>query len=84
MKITVTNILAAIFSMNAVTVFAATGISPEQAGAGQLMWGFLAFGAVLVIYKTLPAVLVFFSMLKGLFSINPAEATFSPWKGKSR
>lgn len=59
---------------------ATTGL--EQGGNGMLVWFFIGFGVMLVLFQAAPAIVMFASMMKGLFSSNPAEATFSPFKGK--
>lgn len=60
---------------------ATTGL--EQGGNGMmLVWFFIGFGVMLVLFQAAPAIVMFASMMKGLFSSNQAEATFSPFKGK--
>jgi hypothetical protein len=64
------------------TAASAAASGAEQGGNGMLVWFFIGFGVMVVLSQAAPAVVMFASMMKGLFSSNPAEATFSPFKGK--
>lgn len=59
---------------------AASGV--DHGGNSMLIWFFIGFGVMVVMFQAAPAVVMFASMMKGLFSSNPAEASFSPFKGK--
>ncbi len=83
MKSRVMKIMIPVLVGTATSAFAAT-INLEQVGAGPIVWFFIGFAVMLLIAQAMPAMLIFFSMLKGLFSTNPAESSFSPWKGKDR
>ena len=54
-----------------------------EQGNGMLVWFLIGFGVMVVLFQATPAAIMFFSMIKGLFSTDPSEASFSPWKGKS-
>jgi hypothetical protein len=64
------------------TAASAAANGAEPGGNGMLVWFFIGFGAMVVLFQAAPAVVMFASMMKGLFSSNPAEASFSPFKGK--
>ncbi|MDK9717341.1 MAG: hypothetical protein OEL57_05460 [Trichlorobacter sp.] len=64
------------------TAACAAASGAEQGGNGMLVWFFIGFAVMVVLFQATPAVVVFASMMKGLFSSNPAEASFSPFKGK--
>ena len=74
-------ILVPILAGSATASFAATtGLEPG--GNGVLAWFFIGFVVMIVLFQAAPAIVMFGSMMKGLFSSNPAEATFSPFKEK--
>ena len=59
------------------------GASAVLAGSeGMLLWFLIGFGIMVVLLQAVPALFVFVSILKGLFSSDPAEARFSPFRGK--
>ena len=64
----------------ATSAFAAS--TAGLAGHSMLVWFFIGFGAMILMFQAAPAMIMFCSMLKGLFSTNPVETTFSPLKGK--
>lgn len=64
------------------TAFAAG--ESNQEGSGILMTLFLIFGALILLFQAVPALITFFSMLKGLFSSRQGEVSFSPLKGKDQ
>lgn len=66
----------------ATSSFAAT-YGSEQTGSSMLTWFFIGFGIMVLVFQVAPAIVMFFSMVKGIFSSSPAEASFSPWKGKT-
>lgn len=63
--------------------YAATGSIAQNSG-GLLVWLLIGFGVMVLLFQAAPAMVMFLSMLKGLFSSDPAEASFSPFKGKGR
>ena len=77
-------IMTALIALSAGNAFASIGVISGNSGLGPLMWAFFAFTALIVIYKALPTIVVFFGILKGLFSTDPTENSFSPWKGRNR
>ena len=83
MKATVIKMLAPILLGSATSALAATGAA-EQAGNGMLIWCFIGFGMLVLLFQATPAMITFYSMLKGLFSTSPAEATFSPFKNNKQ
>lgn len=64
------------------TAASAAASGAEPAGNGILVWFFIGFGVMVILSQAAPAIIMFASMMKGLFSSNPAEASFSPFKGK--
>jgi len=82
MKISGMKVLLPLLVGTATSSFAAT-YSSEQTGSGMLTWFFIGFGIMVLVFQVVPAVMMFFSMVKGIFSSSPAEASFSPWKGKT-
>lgn len=81
MKKTIIKILLPLFAGSATSAFATTQVS-TQTGIGTLTWFFIGFGVMVLVFQAAPAIVVFLSILKGLFSSSPTEASFSPWKGK--
>ena len=55
---------------------AAGGIEPE--GNGLLVILFLGFGALIIVFQLIPGLMLFWSMIKGLFS-KPAKTAV--WAG---
>lgn len=47
----------------------------ENDGTGLFFWIFLAFGALVIAFQFFPGLLMFFGMLKGLFTSTAREAT---------
>jgi hypothetical protein len=78
---TALKILVPILAGSATASFAAT-TGLEQGSNGMLVWFFIGFGVMVVLFQAAPAIVMFASMMKGLFSSNPAEASFSPFKSK--
>jgi hypothetical protein len=79
LKSIVMNILALILVGGTNSAFAAPG-STELASSSMLIWFFIGFGVMVLLFQVTPALITFYSMLKGLFSTAPAETTFSPFK----
>ena len=84
MKTTALKVIASLLAGSAGSAVAASSsASAELAGNGMLLWFFIGFGVMVVLFQAAPAIVMFASMMKGLFSSNPAEAIFSPFKGKA-
>lgn len=52
-------------------------------GNGMLVWLFISFGAMVLLIQVLPAIVTFFSMLRGLFLVTRSEAFFSTQKSNN-
>lgn len=83
MKKVLAVLMVGISALATADAFAASGVQ-ENGGTGILVWSFIAFAALLFISQAIPAIAAFFSMIRGLFSTNPTETRFSPWKGRNR
>jgi len=65
---------AAVAGALATSAFAATtGAAGE--GSGPLVWFFIGFGALILIVQAVPAITLFASMIKGIFSHSDKEVT---------
>lgn len=53
----------------------ASGGAGEAEGLGLLVIGFIAFGALIVMFQFVPGILLFFGMLKGLLSSAEKKPT---------
>ncbi len=86
MKKTVPTLITSLLAGSAASAVAASSsASAEQAGSGMLIWFFIGFAVMVLLFQATPALVTFVSMLKGLFSSDPADASFSPFKsGKNR
>jgi hypothetical protein len=74
MKTNMIKTLVALFVAGAASAFAATsGVAGE--GSGLLIWVFLGFTVLVVMLQAIPALILFVSMLRGLFSPSEKEAT---------
>jgi len=74
MKTNMIKTLVALFVAGAASAFAATsGVASE--GSGPLVWVFLGFTVLVVMMQAIPALILFVSMLRGLFSPSEKEAT---------
>ena len=68
MKTNIIKIVIALSAACAASAFAATtGAAGE--GSGPLVWFFIGFGVLVVMLQAVPAVILFVSMLKGVFSV---------------
>lgn len=66
MKTTIKNVLIALLIGGASMAFAASGAESEE---NSLLLGlFLGFGALIIVFQLFPGAMLFFSMVKGLFS----------------
>lgn len=77
------NLLISILTSGATAVFASSAAPEAAGGYGMLIWFFIGFGALLLLFQTTPALMMFASLIKGLFSSDPEKASFSPFKGKN-
>jgi len=74
MKTNMIKTLIALVAAGATSAFAATsGVAGE--GSGPLVWVFLGFTVLVVMLQAVPALILFVSMLRGLFSSYEKEAT---------
>lgn len=48
-----------------------------------LIWFLIGFGVMVLLFQAAPAIVMFFTMLRGVFSSTSPEASFSLQKGKS-
>lgn len=76
MKKKLLKISAALGGAIATSAFASTS-GAEGEVSGLLIWSFVGFGAVVIILQALPAVAMFWGMLKGIFSHTDHGATIS-------
>jgi heme exporter protein D len=74
MKTNMIKTLAALFVAGAASAFAATSGSAGE-GSGPFIWVFLGFTVLVVMLQAIPALILFVSMLRGLFSPSAKEAT---------
>lgn len=74
MKTKISRIAIALLCAGATTAYAAsTNIAGE--GSGPLVWFLIGFGTLVIMLQAIPAVIVFTSMIKGLFSPVDKSAT---------
>ena len=78
MKSTILKILIPLFAGSAVPAFAA--VSRPLHGGGVMIWFFIGFGVMVLLFQTAPAIVMFFSMLKGVFSRSSLETSLSSQK----
>ncbi len=75
MKTTFRNILITLLIGSASVAFAASGAESEE---NSLLLGlFLGFGALIIVFQLFPGAMLFYSMVKGLFSTAPKEEAAS-------
>lgn len=79
MKAAVIKMCVPIALLSSSPAFAVSG-GAEQVDSGTLILFFIAFGVMVALFQATPALITFYSMLKGVFSSNPSRATFSPFK----
>jgi len=73
MKTNIVKTVIALLSACAASAFAATtGTAGE--GSGPLVWFLIGFGVLVIMLQAVPAVILFVSMLRGLFSAHEKEA----------
>jgi hypothetical protein len=74
MKTNMIKTLIALFTAGATSAFASTsGVAGE--GSGLLVWAFVGFAVMVVMLQAVPALILFVSMLRGLFSSSEKEIT---------
>lgn len=72
MKTDITKTAIAFIGAGTGTAFAAaTGTTGE--GSGLLVWFLIGFGTLIVMLQAVPAMILFVSMLRGLFSASEKE-----------
>lgn len=81
MKVALLKFLIPLLAGSASSVFASTN-RMEPGGNGMLVWFLIGFGVMVLLFQAAPAMAMFFSMLKGLFSITTSEVTLAAQKGK--
>ena len=76
MKTLITKMVIALIGAGSAAAFASnTGMTSE--GNGQLVWAFIGFGVMVILLQAVPAMILFASMLKGLFSGSDKEVTLT-------
>ena len=74
MKTNIIKSIIALVGACAASAFAASaGISGQ--GSGPLVWFFIGFGVLLIMLQAVPAIILFISLLRGLFSTSEEEVT---------
>lgn len=74
MRINIIKTAIALLGACAASAFAATtGAAGE--GSGPLVWFFIGFGVLAIMLQAVPAVILFVSMLRGLFSASGKEVS---------
>lgn len=74
MKISIIKTAIALSGACAASAFATT-TSAAGDGSGPLVWFFIGFGVLAIMLQVVPAVILFVSMLRGLFSAAEKEAS---------
>ena len=74
MKTNMIKTLIALFVAGAASAYAATSDVAGE-GSGMLVWAFIGFAVMVVMLQAVPALILFVSMLRGLFSSSEKEAT---------
>ena len=74
MKSIIIKMIIALSGAGAAAAFAATtGAGAEE--NGMLIWAFIGFGVMVIMVQAVPAIILFASMLKGLFAHSDKEIT---------
>lgn len=71
MKTRIINLLVPLFAGSATSALASDGALSDS--GGPLVWFFIGFGALVIMLQAVPAMIMLYSMLKGLLS--PADQT---------
>jgi hypothetical protein len=74
MKATIIKSIIALLGAGAASAFAATTNLAGE-GSGPLTWFFIGFGVMVIMLQAVPALILFASMLKGLFATSEKEIT---------
>lgn len=74
MKSIILKTALALLGAGASSAFAAS-TGTAAAGSGPLIWFFIGFGVMVIMLQAVPALILFASMLKGLFASSEKEAT---------
>lgn len=74
MKTTLIKLAIAVTGAGAASAFAATTGVPGE-GSSPLIWAFIGFGVMVIMLQAVPALILFASMLKGLFASSAKEIT---------
>ena len=74
MKTTIIKSAIALLGAGAASAFAATSGTVGE-GSGPLIWAFIGFGVMVIMLQAVPALILFASMLKGLFADSEKEIT---------
>jgi len=81
MKTTIMKTMILVLAGSTTSAFAAAN-KLGQNDSGMLVWFLIGFGVMVILFQAAPAMVMFFSMLKGLFSNKASEASFSLPKGR--
>lgn len=81
MKTTIMKIIIPVLAGSATSAFAAAK-KLGQDGSGMLVWFLIGFGVMVMLFQATPAIVMFISMLKGLFSSNRSETSISLQKSR--
>lgn len=82
MKTSIYKILFPILLGSATSAIASVNNSGLE-GDGMLVWLFISFGAMVLLIQVVPAIVTFFSMLRGLFLVTRSEVFFSTQKSNN-
>ncbi|KAF0219614.1 MAG: hypothetical protein FD174_1869 [Geobacteraceae bacterium] len=82
MKNSIKKALITLLIGSASVAFAASGA--EHEGNSLVLALFLGFGALVIVFQLFPGVMLFVSMVKGLFSSAPKESTVPAGKENDR
>ncbi len=82
MRTTMKNVLITLLIGGASVAFAASGAESDE---NSLLLGlFLGFGALIIVFQLFPGAMLFYSMVKGLFSSAEKESPVSVSKESDR
>lgn len=76
MKILIAKMVIALIGAGSAAAFA-SGAGMTTEGAGLLVWAFIGFGVMVIALQSVPAMVLFASMLKGIFSSTDKEVTLT-------
>lgn len=81
MKTTLMKIMIPVLAGSATSAFAAVKNLGKD-DSGMLVWFLIGFGVMVMLFQAAPAIVMFISMLKGLFSRNTSEVSLSLQKSR--